>query len=96
MLPSLKAVGICFRLRDISESRNPFVEYAVQHTIAAAYVTLDKIQFIMGWYSWKLNIIMTGIDDKRPQRKHIQDANDNRLHEIPFLRCSEKKMVWIL
>ncbi|GKD23168.1 hypothetical protein Tco_1224871, partial [Tanacetum coccineum] len=35
---------------------------------------------IMGWYSWKLNLIMTGIDDRRPQRKHIQDAADNRLY----------------
>ncbi|KAI3749944.1 hypothetical protein L2E82_20565 [Cichorium intybus] len=29
---------ICF----LSESRNPFVEYAVQYSIAAAYATLDK------------------------------------------------------
>lgn len=27
---------------DISGSRNPFVEYAVQYSVAAAYATFDK------------------------------------------------------
>ncbi|GKF29842.1 hypothetical protein Tco_0096184, partial [Tanacetum coccineum] len=35
---------------------------------------------IMGWYSWKLNLIMIGISDRRPQRKRVQDADDKRLY----------------
>ncbi|GKC65118.1 40S ribosomal protein S4, partial [Tanacetum coccineum] len=39
----------------------------------------------MGWYSWRLNLITTRIDDRRPQKKHIQDA-----HEQNALSGNEK------
>lgn len=32
----------CFLLKKISDSRNPFVEHAIQYAIAAAHLATDK------------------------------------------------------
>ncbi|GJT14090.1 phosphomevalonate kinase, peroxisomal [Tanacetum coccineum] len=66
----LTAFGLCF----FSESRNPFVEYAVQYAIAAAYATLgnDKKDLLQKLLLHGFDITILGGNDFYSYRNEIE------------------------
>ncbi|KAJ0566573.1 putative phosphomevalonate kinase [Helianthus annuus] len=63
-----------FTLNCSSESRNPFVEYAVQYSVAAAYTTLDKIKRskLQKLLSQGMDITILGCNDFYSYRSQIE------------------------
>nr|AYM51329.1 PMK [Matricaria chamomilla] len=63
-----------FTLQCLSESRNPFVEYAVQYSIAAAYATLDKNERnrLLKLLSQGMDITILGCNDFYSYRNQIE------------------------
>lgn len=63
-----------FTLQCSSESRNPFVEYAVQYSIAAAYATLDKNKRneLQKLLSQGMDITILGCNDFYSYRNQIE------------------------
>nr|AMB19700.1 phosphomevalonate kinase 1 [Taraxacum kok-saghyz] len=63
-----------FTLQCSSESRNPFVEYAVQYSIAAAYATLDKNKRteLQKLLSQGMDITILGSNDFYSYRNQIE------------------------
>lgn len=63
-----------FTLQCPGESRNPFVEYAVQYSIAAAYATLDKIKRneLHRLLSQGMDITILGCNDFYSYRNQIE------------------------
>nr|GEZ91862.1 hypothetical protein [Tanacetum cinerariifolium] len=65
---------------------NRFGEWPSKNSTVGKHVVVVIVEIIkiMGWYSWKLNLIMIGIDDRRPQRKTITDYTKF----LPYVVCS--------